>query len=122
MTGRNAMSRLAVLTVCLGLAALDVGCGAAASASVAKVGEAERMRSGVQGHDAQMLAPQAFAEADQALDGMWAFGNHRTDDLLIAQPSSCLERVFDVGFDAVPECGRQFKHTGRGRHLHTVPP
>ena len=52
------------LLVCA--ASLAIGCGGAAS-SVVKVGEAERARAGLQGRDAQVLAPQAFAEADQAL-------------------------------------------------------
>lgn len=46
--------------------ALIVGCGAAAPTGV-KVSEAERARATLTGRDAQLLAPQAFAEADQAL-------------------------------------------------------
>ena len=59
------MNRLAAaLLLASGLAA---GCGGAAASNVVKVGEAERTRAGLQGRDAQTLAPQAFAEADQAL-------------------------------------------------------
>jgi len=46
---------------------LAVGCGGASASSIVKVSEAERTRAGLQGRDAQTLAPQAFAEADQAL-------------------------------------------------------
>lgn len=48
------------------LAALTIGCGGGV-ANVVKVNEAERARSALLGRDAQVLAPQAFAEADQAL-------------------------------------------------------
>jgi flagellar motor protein MotB len=61
----NAMRRCA-----LGLAAsigLTIGCGGASTSGVVKVSEAERTRAGLFGRDAQTLAPQAFAEADQAL-------------------------------------------------------
>ena len=54
----------------LGLAAMlvfVVGCGGAASSTVMKISDAERTRAGLTGRDAQTLAPQAFAEADQAL-------------------------------------------------------
>jgi outer membrane protein OmpA-like peptidoglycan-associated protein len=56
------MKRLA----CAFTLSLLVGCGGAAS-SVPKVAEAERTRATLQGRDPQTLAPQAFAEADQAL-------------------------------------------------------
>jgi flagellar motor protein MotB len=49
------------------LLALAIGCGGAGASTVVKVSEAERTRAGLQGRDAQTLAPQAFAEADQAL-------------------------------------------------------
>lgn len=48
------------------LACAAIGCGGA-FAPVVKVSEAERTRTGLEGRDAQALAPQAFAEADQAL-------------------------------------------------------
>lgn len=44
-----------------------VGCGGAAQSTVVKVSDAERTRASLTGRDAQTLAPQAFAEADQAL-------------------------------------------------------
>lgn len=47
--------------------ALTLGCGGAASPGAVKVAEAERTRASVFGRDPQTLAPQAFAEADQAL-------------------------------------------------------
>jgi flagellar motor protein MotB len=49
------------------LAALAIGCGGATTSGLVKVGEAERTRAGLIGRDAQTLAPQAFAEAEQAL-------------------------------------------------------
>lgn len=58
------MSRFALT----GMMCLLIGCGGAVvTSSTAKVSEAERTRTGLQGRDAQTLAPQAFAEADQAL-------------------------------------------------------
>jgi len=52
-------------------AALAVGAtacaGAAATSGVGRVNEAERMRAGLGGQDAQTLAPQAFAAADLEL-------------------------------------------------------
>lgn len=47
--------------------ALTMGCGGAGVSTVVRVNEAEQTRAGLQGGDAQTLAPQAFAEADQAL-------------------------------------------------------
>lgn len=58
------MSRLGIPLV---VSALAVACGGAGAPRVVKVGEAERARASLQGRDAQTLAPQAFAEADQAL-------------------------------------------------------
>jgi outer membrane protein OmpA-like peptidoglycan-associated protein len=50
------------------LLALASGCaGAAATSGVGRVDEAQRMRAGLGGRDAQTLAPQAFAAADQEL-------------------------------------------------------
>lgn len=50
------------------LLALAGGCaGAAGTSSVGRVDEAQRMRGGLGGRDAQTLAPQAFAAADQEL-------------------------------------------------------
>ncbi|MDB5214479.1 MAG: hypothetical protein JWO86_2406 [Myxococcaceae bacterium] len=50
------------------LGALATGCaGAAASSGIGRVDEAQRMRAGLGGRDAQTLAPQAFAAADQEL-------------------------------------------------------
>jgi flagellar motor protein MotB len=51
----------------IGIACLAIACGGAATSTVAKVSEAERTRASLQGRDAQQLAPQAFAEAEQAL-------------------------------------------------------
>lgn len=42
-------------------------CGGASAVGVGRIGDAERTRSSVAGHDGQSLAPQAFAEADAAL-------------------------------------------------------
>jgi outer membrane protein OmpA-like peptidoglycan-associated protein len=54
--------------VVLAFVAFASGCaGAAATAGVGRVDEAQRMRAGLAGHDAQALAPQAFAAADQEL-------------------------------------------------------
>lgn len=63
------MSRHVTMTrfVLSSIACLAMGCGAAATSKVAKLGEAERTRSSLEGRDAQTLAPQAFADADQAL-------------------------------------------------------
>jgi outer membrane protein OmpA-like peptidoglycan-associated protein len=50
------------------LLALASGCAAAAATSgVGRVDEAQRLRAGLGGRDAQTLAPQAFAAADQEL-------------------------------------------------------
>ncbi|MDB4935973.1 MAG: hypothetical protein JWP87_2945 [Labilithrix sp.] len=49
----------------LGMAA--TGCAGAIAPNVGRVNEAERMRAGLGGRDAQTLAPQAFAAADQEL-------------------------------------------------------
>lgn len=70
----------------LGLAmsalALVVGCGGGTS-GVVKVAEAERARSAMLGRDAQLLAPQAFAEADQELRA--AKDAERAGDTLAAE-------------------------------------
>jgi outer membrane protein OmpA-like peptidoglycan-associated protein len=57
------MNRMAFVV----LASLAVGCGGAATSGLVKVSEAERTRDGLRGRDAQTLAPQAYAEAEQAL-------------------------------------------------------
>lgn len=50
------------------LLALASGCaGATGASSIGRVDEAQRMRAGLGGRDAQTLAPQAFAAADQEL-------------------------------------------------------
>lgn len=46
---------------------LMMACGGGAASTVVKVADAERTRASLNGRDAQTLAPQAFAEADQAL-------------------------------------------------------
>lgn len=51
----------------LASASLAVACGGAAGGRLVKVGEAERTRASLQSRDAQTLAPQAFAEAEQEL-------------------------------------------------------
>lgn len=43
------------------------GCAGAGATGLGRVSEADRMRAGLAGHDAQSLAPQAFAIADQEL-------------------------------------------------------
>jgi outer membrane protein OmpA-like peptidoglycan-associated protein len=48
-------------------AAVVAGCGGGAGTGSPKVAEAERARASVAGRDTQSLAPQAFAEAEQAL-------------------------------------------------------
>ena len=61
-----ARARLGLVSVVL--LALASGCaGAAATSGVGRVDEAQRMRAGLGGRDAQTLAPQAFAAADQEL-------------------------------------------------------
>jgi outer membrane protein OmpA-like peptidoglycan-associated protein len=57
------VKRVLLFATLLGLA----GCAGAAQSTVVKISDAERTRAGVLGRDAQTLAPQAFAEADQAL-------------------------------------------------------
>ena len=49
------------------LALASAGCAGANAANVGRVNDAERMRAGLGGRDAQTLAPQAFAAADQEL-------------------------------------------------------
>ncbi|MBX3197034.1 MAG: hypothetical protein KF894_02655 [Labilithrix sp.] len=58
------MNRLGIPVL---VSVLAVACGGAGASTVVKVSEAERARASLQGRDAQTLAPQAFAEADQAL-------------------------------------------------------
>ncbi len=48
-------------------ATLIFGCAGAGRSTIAPINDAERTRAGLTGRDAQKLAPQAFAEADQAL-------------------------------------------------------
>ena len=57
-----------MLALVLALALGSTACaGAAATSGLGRVGEAERMRAGLGGQDAQTLAPQAFAAADLEL-------------------------------------------------------
>ncbi|MBX3206637.1 MAG: hypothetical protein KF764_16305 [Labilithrix sp.] len=61
------MKRLGVPLLVSLAGALAIACGGAGASTIVKVSEAERTRQSLQGRDAQTLAPQAFAEADQAL-------------------------------------------------------
>ena len=49
------------------IALASTGCAGAHAANAGRVSDAERMRAGLGGRDAQTLAPQAFAAADQEL-------------------------------------------------------
>jgi outer membrane protein OmpA-like peptidoglycan-associated protein len=51
----------------MGIGLASTGCAGAMTANVGRVNEAERMRAGLRDRDAQTLAPQAFAAADQEL-------------------------------------------------------
>lgn len=53
--------------VALAVSLASIGCGGANAANFGRVNDAERMRAGLGGQDAQTLAPQAFAAADQEL-------------------------------------------------------
>jgi flagellar motor protein MotB len=55
------MKRIALAAIFL------VACGGAGASSVPRVAEAERTRKGLEGREAQQLAPQAFAQADLEL-------------------------------------------------------
>ncbi len=59
--------RIVTNAVAIGLVGLVAACGGGTGSRVAKVAEAERTRDGLTGKDAQTLAPQAFAAAEQAL-------------------------------------------------------
>lgn len=59
--------RLEVCALALAVSLASLGCAGANAANVGHVNDAERMRAGLGGHDAQTLAPQAFAAADQEL-------------------------------------------------------
>lgn len=62
------MRRLSTVTSGMILVALTSGaCATSRSSSVGRVDEATRMRAGLGGRDAQRLAPQAFAVADDEL-------------------------------------------------------
>lgn len=61
------MTLLAPRSFALVIALASVGCAGANAANAGRVGDAERMRAGLGGKDAQTLAPQAFAAADQEL-------------------------------------------------------
>ena len=61
------MMRRLVLGTAILVAVAASGCAGAGSSSVGRVNEAERMRAGLRERDAQKLAPQAFAAADQEL-------------------------------------------------------
>lgn len=58
--------RLATACV-IALALASVACAGASGTKIGRVDEATRMREGLGGQDAQLLAPQAFAAADQEL-------------------------------------------------------
>ena len=62
---------------------LVAGCGGASTSGVVKVAEAERTRGTLAGKDVQALAPQAFAEAEQALRA--AKDAERAGDMLAAE-------------------------------------
>ncbi len=59
--------RLRVCAVAFAVSLASIGCAGANAANVGRVSDAERMRAGLGGQDAQTLAPQAFAAADQEL-------------------------------------------------------
>lgn len=59
--------RAIVMGGTLVLAAASTGCAGAGASNVGRINEAERMRTGLGGRDAQTLAPQAFAAADLEL-------------------------------------------------------
>ena len=61
------MTRLSLHGLALAVALASSACAGANAANVGRVNDAERMRAGLGGHDAQTLAPQAFAAADQEL-------------------------------------------------------
>ncbi len=77
------MKRLGFALLFVSASALSFACGGAATSTIVKVGEAERTRTSLQGRDAQTLAPQAFAEADQALRA--AKDAERAGDTLAAE-------------------------------------
>jgi outer membrane protein OmpA-like peptidoglycan-associated protein len=62
----GARRRLASAALLLAAVAAS-GCAGANASGAARVGEAERMRAGLRGREAEALAPQAFAAADQEL-------------------------------------------------------
>jgi outer membrane protein OmpA-like peptidoglycan-associated protein len=66
MSETRRITKLAVASAIL-LAAASSACAGASGMKVGRVDEAARMRAGLGGHDAQTLAPQAFAAADQEL-------------------------------------------------------
>ena len=59
--------RLSSIAGIMLLAFAASACGGAAAANVGRINEADRMRVGLGGRDAQALAPQAFAAADAEL-------------------------------------------------------
>ncbi len=59
--------RSALGSIAIAIAIASVGCAGASAANMGRVNDAERMRAGLGGQDAQTLAPQAFAAADQEL-------------------------------------------------------
>lgn len=61
------MMRRVVLGSAMLIAVAASGCAGAGASSVGRVNEAERMRAGLRERDAQKLAPQAVAAADQEL-------------------------------------------------------
>jgi outer membrane protein OmpA-like peptidoglycan-associated protein len=64
---RTRSGSLRALALALALASGSIACAGANTANVGRVSDAERMRAGLGGHEAQTLAPQAFAAADQEL-------------------------------------------------------
>lgn len=59
--------KLSLSAIALAVSLASVGCAGANAANAGRVSDAERMRAGLGGQDAQTLAPQAFAAADQEL-------------------------------------------------------
>ena len=66
MRSSSCVSAHTLVMACV-FAGVLTACGGAASSGVAKVAEAERTRSTLADKDVAKLAPQAFAEAEQAL-------------------------------------------------------
>ncbi|MBX3187875.1 MAG: hypothetical protein KF819_12705 [Labilithrix sp.] len=61
-------SRVETAIVVFALALATSACAGAGASGAGRVGEAERLRAGLTGREAQSLAPQAFAAADRELE------------------------------------------------------